>query len=583
MPTLLTKALPILTWAPRYRRADLGGDLAAGLTVAAMLVPQAMAYALLAGLPPEAGLYAATVPLVLYAIFGTSRQLAVGPVAIVSLLTASALAGVAEQGTAEYLEAAAVLALLVGVVSAVLGLARLGFLTNLLSHPVLVGYTAAAAIIIGFSQAKHLFGIKPEKGESFYEEVRAFIDAIDGAKAATMAIAAASIVALVLLKRFVPKVPAALAVVVASILAVKGLGLADEVAVVGEIPSGLPPIAIPGLDGELVGKLAPTAVIIALVGFLESIAVAKVYARRDRYEVEPNQELVGLGAANLGAGIFGGYPVTGGFSRTAVNAHAGARTPLASLLTATIMAVTLVALTPLFHDLPQATLGAIVIVAVAGLFDVAEARHIHRVKPTDTIPLVVAFAATLVVGIELGILVAAGLSLALIVVRMSRPHTAVLGRIPDSHVFRNVERYPDVEVTDDVAVLRVDVSLSYLNSTFLKRRIAQLRADHPGGLRAVVLDCSGVNDLDSSAEHTLHEVDDELRAAGIELHLAAVKGPVRDVLDRSGFADHLATRLHLDVDGAMAVLGASPAPASERAGQVELPLGEASATVDRVP
>jgi len=552
MTAFLRGVLPVLTWAPAYRRDDLRGDLTAGITIAAMLIPQGMAYALLAGLPPEVGLYAATIPLLAYAVFGTSRQLAVGPVAIVSLLTASALAGVADEGTASYLEAAAVLALLVGAVSLVLGAARLGFVTNLLSHPVLVGYTAAAAVIIGFSQAKHLFGIRPESRDHFAQEVVEFGRALDGAQAATTIVAAGSIALLVVLKRRFRRLPGALIVVVLGILAVQVFDLtARGVAVVGEIPARLPTFSIPGIDTSLVGRLLPTAIVIAMVGFLESIAIAKVYARRNRYEIVPNQELIGLGAANVAAGVFGGYPVTGGFSRTAVNADAGARTPLASVVTVAILLVTLAALTPLFHDLPLATLGAIVVVAVSSLVDVAEMRHIARVKPSDLGTLVFAFVATLALGIELGIVAAAGLSLALIIVRMSRPHSAELGRIPGTHVFRNIDRFPDVEVRPDVAVLRIDVSLSYLNATFLKRRFAALRQSHGERLRAIVVDCSGVNDIDATAEHTLLELTDELELAGIELHLAAPKGPVRDVLARSHLGEHLAARTHLDVDQAL--------------------------------
>lgn len=555
----LTRMVPILDWAPRYARRDLAGDLAAGVTVAAMIIPQGMAYALLAGLPPEVGLYAATIPLLAYAVLGTSRQLAVGPVAIVSLLTASALGAVAEEGTASYLEAAALLALLVGAVSALLGVARLGFLTNLLSHPVLVGYTSAAAIIIGFSQAKHVFGVRTPRTDHFHEDVTELVRALDATSWTTVGVAAASIALLWLLRLRLPRVPGALVTVAAAIVAVKVFDLREHgVAVVGDIPARLPTFAVPGVDAGLVGDLLPTAVVIAMVGFLESVAVAKVYARRNRYEIEPNQELVALGAANVASGLFGGYPVTGGFSRTAVNASAGARTPLASVVTAALVLVALAVLTPLFHDLPQATLAAIVLVAVAGLFDIREMRRIAAVKRHDFMSLVFAFVATLALGVEWGIVAAAGLSLALIVVRMSRPHTAELGRLPGTRRFRNVERFPDAERIPGVAVLRIDVSLSYLNATFLKRRIERL-CDGGTPLRAVVLDLSGVNDLDTTAEHALREVDDELAARRVTMHLASVKGPVRDVLARSGLAERLASRTHEDVEDAICAL-TNPTP-----------------------
>ncbi|MDH3756095.1 MAG: sulfate permease, partial [Acidimicrobiia bacterium] len=378
------RVAPLVGLLRGYERTDLRGDLAAGLTVGAMLVPQAMAYALLAGLPPEVGLYAATLPVIAYAFFGTSRQLAVGPVAIVSLLTATALAPLVEEGTAGYLEAAALLALMVGVVHVVLGLGRLGFLVNLLSHSVLVGFTAAAAVIIGFSQAKHIFGISVDRKDHFLETVREVAGSLGDTNGTTLVLGLTSIAVLVGLKRVAPRVPAALVVVVGSTLAVSLLDLEDRgVTVVGEVPGSLPTFGLPGLDGSLIGSLVPTALVITLVGFMESIAVAKVYARRNGYDVDPNQELVGLGMANTTAGLFGGYPVTGGFSRTAVNASAGSRTPVASLVTAGLVLLTIVFLTPLFTSLPNAALGAIIIVAVAGLIDVAEMRHIAAVKRTD--------------------------------------------------------------------------------------------------------------------------------------------------------------------------------------------------------
>ncbi|MDH3294685.1 MAG: sulfate permease, partial [Acidimicrobiia bacterium] len=372
----LVSLLPITRWARSYDRAWFRSDLAAGLTVGAMLVPQAMAYALLAGLPPEVGLYASTVPLVLYALFGTSRQLAVGPVAIVSLLTASALAPLVEEGTAGYLAAAALLALLVGLVHLVMGIGRLGFVVNLLSHSVLVGFTAAAAIIIGFSQVKHVLGISPPRSEDFAGTVEGVFSRLGQTNLTTLTIGLGAVIALFAMRRWARRIPGALVVVVVSILAVGLFDLEDRgVTVVGQIPDSLPMLALPTLDGGLIGNLLTTAIVITIVGFMESIAVAKVYARRHRYDVDPNKELIGLGAANVASGLFGGYPVTGGFSRTAVNESAGARTPVASLVTAGVVLMTIALLTPLFSSLPNAALGAIIIAAVVGLIDVKEMRH----------------------------------------------------------------------------------------------------------------------------------------------------------------------------------------------------------------
>jgi sulfate permease, SulP family len=545
---------------PTISRDTLFADLAAGLTVGAMLVPQGMAYALLAGLPPEVGLYASTIPLVLYALFGTSRQLAVGPVAIVSLLSATTLASVADEGSGGYVAAAAMLALLVGLVHIVLGVARLGFLTRLLSHPVLVGFTSAAALIIGASQVKHILGVSLERGEHFHDTVWGLLQKVDEAHGLTVVTGLAAIALMVGLKRWLPLVPGALAAVAVTTVASVVWDLESRgVKVVGEIPQGLPPLTVPD-DFGIVGTLLPAAFVITLVGYMESIAVAKVYARRNRYEVDSNRELIGLGAANVGAGLFGGYPVTGGFSRTAVNAEAGARTKLAALITAAIVTLVIVALTPLFQQLPSATLGAIVVVAVAKLFDLAEINHIRHLKTADFVTLVVAFLATLAFGVELGIGIAVVASIVVVAVRMMTPHTAELGRLPGSTLYRNVARFPEAERVPGVAVLRFDVSLSYLNVEFLKRRVQRLVEESDGDLRAVVLDASGVNDLDTSALEAFTELAQDLDEQGITLHLASVKGPVRDVLMRSGTYQQLGDRVHNQVHDAVQALTAPGTP-----------------------
>ncbi len=577
----MASVLPILSWGRNYDVTnDLRSDLAAGVTIGAMLVPQAMAYALLAGLPPEVGLYASTIPVILYALFGTSRQLAVGPVAIVSLLTATALSAIVEQGTADYLEAAATLALLVGLAHVILGVGRLGFVVNFLSHSVLVGFTAAAAIIIGFSQVKHILGIKIERTEHFYETVREVISNAGDTDGTTLAIGLGSIVLMLALKKYAKKVPGALVVVVLAILAVNLFDLErGGVNVVGDIPDSLPAFGLPSFDGSLVGSLLPTALVITMVGFMESIAVAKVYARRHRYTVEPNAELIGLGAANIGAGFFGGYPVTGGFSRTAVNDNAGARTPLASLVTAAIVILTILFLTPLFRSLPNAALGAIIIVAVIGLFDVKEMKHIAAVKRTDLIGLGVAFSATLILGIELGILVAVVASMLVVFARMSKPHVAALGRLPGTTTFRNIDRFPEVEREDGVTVLRIDAALSFVNAVNVKRVLIDAADAITELPRCLILDASGINDLDATGADMLHEVLDEFRDAGVDFHLTAVKGPVRDVMQRAGLWAALGANLHASTSEALDSLRSSEVGDLDRrsAGVTELDVESAPA------
>jgi len=543
-PLSLRRVLPITSWLGNYQRSDLRSDVAAGLTIAAMLIPQGMAYALLAGLPPEIGLYASTLPVLAYAVFGTSRQLAVGPVAIVSLLTASALSPLYEQGTVGYVSAAALLAIMVGLVHLVLGLGRLGFIVNFLSHSVLVGFTAAAAIIIGFSQVKHILGVSIDRKDHFYETVTDVARALADTRGITLALGAASIAALLGIKRIAPRVPGALIIVIATTAISAGADLADHgVSTVGSIPDSLPAFGFPDISGGLVGDLVVTALVITMVGFMESIAVAKVYARRHRYEVEPNQELVALGMANVTSGVFGGYPVTGGFSRTAVNDTAGARTPLASIITALLVLVSIAFFTPLFTNLPKAALGAIIIVAVINLIDISEMRHIATVKRSDTVGMGVAFVGTLAVGIELGILIAVVASMLVVFARMSRPHTAVLGRIPDTTSYRNVIRFPEAVQTDGVRVIRIDAALSFVNSQYVKRLLLA-EADPSDGRRRVVLDCSGINDIDATGAETLSEIITEFTDSPVELHLCDVKGPVRDVLHRSGLWDELGGRIH---------------------------------------
>lgn len=539
------KHVPLIgALASGYKKDDLRGDLLAGLTTAVMLIPQGMAYAMLAGLPPIVGLYASLLPLAVYALFGTSRQLAVGPVAMVSLLVASGVGAIAEGGTEAYVIYAVLVAAMVGVMQLVMGLGRLGFLVNFLSHPVISGFTSAAALIIGLSQLKHLLGVPLERSHYVHEILIQAGQRIGEVNPLTLAIGLGSVAILILLKRYAEKVPRALVVVVVGTLAVFGLGLHERgVAIVSSVPAGLPGPQLPSFDWQAISALWPTALTISLVGFMESISVAKNFARRNKYEVDANKELVALGLANITAGLFRGYPVTGGFSRTAVNAQAGARTGLAGLITAAVIGLTLLFLTPLFYYLPKAVLAAIIMVAVFGLIDIKEVRHLWKVNRADLALLVLTFAATLSLGIEQGILIGVGASLLWFVVRTTRPHTAVLGRLPDSTVYRNVERYPEAEKVPGVLALRIDAQFYFGNVTFLKQTLDRLLKAEEPEVRAVVLDAHGVNNLDSSADGALHEIHEDFESRGIRLYMAGVKGPVRDALKRSGMWETLDGRL----------------------------------------
>jgi len=538
--TRLAQYIPSIAWLKGYDfRKDLSGDLSAGLTVAVMLIPQGMAYAMLAGLPPIVGLYASVFPLLAYAFLGTSRQLAVGPVAMVSLLVATGVGAIAEPGSAEFIVLAVVLAGMVGVMQLSMGLARLGSLVSFLGHPVVSGFTSAAAIIIGLSQLKHLLGADIPRSAHLHELAMNAWAHLGETQPITLGIGLAAIVALLALKKWNRRFPGALVVVAAGTLATWALRLDQRgVGIVGEVPAGLPGASVPSFSLADLGALLPTALAISLVGFMESISVAKAFARKHRYEVDANQELVGLGVSNLVGFFFGGYPVTGGFSRTAVNGQAGARTGLASAITAVVIGLSLLFFTPLFYFLPKAILAAIVMTAVFGLVDVHELQHLWKVKRTDAALLVVTFVVTLFVGIEEGIAAGVVLSIALFVHRSTRPHHAVLGRLPGTEIYRNVKNFPEAEEIDGVTIWRFDASFYFANAAFFRDQVDHLLT-RDGDVRAIVLDACAINDLDASGATMLGDILERLKAKGIRLLIAGAKGPVREVMRRAGLDERL--------------------------------------------
>ncbi|WP_304451125.1 SulP family inorganic anion transporter [Nocardiopsis sp. YSL2] len=561
--------LPLLGWFGQYTRATLRADVVAGLTVAVMLVPQSMAYAALAGMPPATGLYAAVVPLVVYALLGTSGSLAVGPVAITALMSAAALAPLADGDPARYAALAGVLALLVGAIQFSMGALRLGAVVNFMSHPVLSGFTSAAAIIIAASQLKDLLGLRAERAGTLPETILALAGAVTTAHWPTIAVSAVSVLALVLLKRVFPKVPGALLVVAAVTGLSAVLSFGDRgVAVLGEVPAGLPMPAVPdALLGDVVALL-PAALAIALVGYMEGIAVAKALAAKSRQHVSADTELVAVGAANGAAGLFGAFPVAGGFSRSAVNFSAGARTPVATLVTAAVVAVTALVLTPAFYHLPKAVLAAIVVVAVAGLVDLRGAATVWRTRRLDGFALGVTFLVTLLFGVEPGIAAGVVFSLAVVLWNSSRPHTAELGRVPGTGTFRNVDRYEGLTTDPGIAVVRVDAPLYFANAQWVTDTLVGI-ADERAEVRTIVLDASAISDCDSDGAHALSELHRTLDSRGIELRLATVRGPVRDVLTRDGIWAVLrgARRVHPDVVSAVTAAGGG-APAPELAREV---------------
>ncbi|TNE66984.1 MAG: solute carrier 26 family protein [Bacteroidetes bacterium] len=531
--------IPAFDWLPNYKREWLSGDLSAGLTVGVMLIPQGMAYSMLAGLPPIHGLYAVTIPLIIYALLGTSRQLAVGPVAMVSLLTAAGIGALRPETPEAYLLLAITLAFLVGAFQFLMGVFRLGFLVNFLSHPVISGFTSAAAIIIGLSQLKHLLGVKIANSEHVHEILIAAAEKIGETNLVTLAIGVAAIFVIKYVKKIHKAIPGALVAVILGILAVWGFGLTEQgVKIVGEVPSGLPGLSMPAFDLGTWQALLPAALTISLVGFMESFAVAKaIQSKRRNYQVDANQELIGLGAANFGAAFFQGYPVTGGFSRTAVNDQAGAQTGLAGIISAALIVLTLLFLTPLFYFLPNAVLAAVIIVAVAGLIDYKEAVHLWHNDRSDFWMLLATFIITLTLGIEKGIGAGVVLSLAMVIYRSVRPHVAVLGKVPGSGFYRNVERFTNLEQRPDVLVVRFDGPLYFSNLNYFKDKINELAARKGPQLRLIVLNAESISHIDSSAVHALEEWVQENHRRGIRVHLTSVIGPVRDTLGRWGLTD----------------------------------------------
>lgn len=532
----LRRLVPILAWLPGYRRADLPGDLTAGLTTAVMLIPQAMAYAMLAGLPPIVGLYAAIAPPIVYAVFGSSPKLAVGPVAMDSLLVAAALSSVSLLGGETAVVAAAALAVMVGVIQLAMGALRLGFVVNFLSQPVLGGFTSAAAIVIAASQLGALFGVKLAPSTGLHTILGELWAARAGIHGPTVLVGLVAVALLLALGRFRGKalVVVALAIAGSALLDLPGRG----VAVLGDIPAGLPGLALPWISSSTALALAPAALTIALLSFMEAISSGLAVADQgDRPDAD--RELVALGLSNLATGLMRGYPIAGGLSRTAVNAQAGARTGLAGVFTAAIVAVALLVLTPLLRGLPKAALAAIIVVAVAGLIDLELPRTLWRLRPRELLTLGLTFAATLTLGITTGLALGVLLSLVLFVLRTTRPHTAVLGRLPGTTVYRNRARFPDAESVPGLVIARLDAQLYFANAAFLRETLARLIDESPTPVRAVILDASGIHDVDISALAALQEIHRSLAARGIALHLAAVTGPVRDLLARSGFQDLL--------------------------------------------
>lgn len=565
--------LPVLRWARGYDRARFVADLRAAATVGVLLIPQAMAYAALAGMPPITGLYAAMVALAVYTFLGTSNYSSPAPAAIDALLVAAAVGPLADGDSIRYVALAGLLALLSGVLQVAAGALRLGALVSFVSVPVIIGFTTAAALTIATIQLGELLGLDGRTSTAnLVQTLQALVPRLGDTRPATLAVGIGCVVALLLLPRRLPVwLPAPLVVLTAAALVVALPGLHGELTLIGEVPRGLPTLALPSLDGSDISALLPSAAALALVSYLESISTASAFARRTRSRIDPNQELIALGAGNLACGLFRGFNVASGFSRSAVVFNAGARTPMTGLLAAGVVAIALLTLTPVLALLPKVALAAIIVVALTSLVDVRGAVEVARVRRTDLFALVAAFLATVVLGPVTGLAVGVVVSLILFLRQSARPHFPELGRVEGTARYRNLSRHDRIHTDPTVLLLRLDAPLYFANSQAVADRIGDIVASRPA-LRYVVFDASAVSWIDYTGTETLAELDRTLGETGVELHVAALRGPPRDVLSRTGRGAWLSEhgRLHPDVASAVDALDldpASPLPAAADGGE----------------
>lgn len=538
----MQKFLPFLQWLPNYKKTDFSKDLVAGLTVGVILIPQAMAYAMIAGLPPVYGLYASIFPLLLYVLLGTSKHLGVGPVAMDSLLVAAGLGTLAISGIENYITFAIFLAFLVGVIQLTLGIFRMGFLVNFLSKPVISGFTSAAVLIIIFSQLKHLFGANIARSNKFHELVLNAFEKVSEINAYDFGIGIVGIIIIVLLKKWSRKIPSILLVVVLGILTVRFLNLERfGVKIVGDIPTGLPTFQVPQINWDAVLSMWPIALTLALVGYLEAISIGKALQDKEGIEtIDANQELVALGSSNIVGSFFQAYPVTASFSRSSIMGEIGVRTNLAGLFSLLLVVLTLLFLTPLFYYLPNAVLASVIMVSVFGLIDLGYAKNLWINRRDEFVVLIGTFLITLFVGIPQGILLGVLFSLLLMVYRTSNPHFAILGNIRDSDYYKNINRFSDEVVErDDLLIVRFDAQLYFGNAGYFKKRLfreIQRKGEH---LKGVILNAEAINYIDSSAAMMLTNVIRDIHKRDIDFYIAGAIGPIRDIIFSSGIITEL--------------------------------------------
>ncbi|MFV0248238.1 MAG: SulP family inorganic anion transporter [Tenacibaculum sp.] len=535
------KLIPIFEWLPSYQKKQLKNDALAGITVAVVLIPQGIANALIVGLPPIYGLYSALVPQVVYAIFGTSRQTAIGPVVMDSLIVATGVSALALAGSESYISIAILLALLVGSIQFLMGVFKLGFIVNFLSKPVISGFTSAVALIVGINQFKYLFGIELLQSDKLYVLLDDFFKKIQFYNPSTSIIGLLACFTIVIIKKISKKIPSALLIIVMAIIAIKFFGSnLTGVDLVKNISSGLPNFSIPEIDLVLLKELMPTALTLVMVGYLETISIAKTLeAKQDSYQVRSNQELIGLGLSNIIGSFFKAFPSSTSLSRSAINSEAGGETGISAIISSIIVLITLLFLTPVFYYLPKAILAAIIIVAVFNLINLKEALRLWKANNLDFWLLAATFIATLFFGIQYGIATGVGLSLILLIFRTSKPYVTELGKVPNSNFYRNKNRFKDVVVEDKVLVFRFDAQLFYANANYFRDKLEQLAKEKGEKLKLIVLDAESINRVDSTGVDMLKERIRYYKKKDIVFYFAGVKGPVRDDLFRGGLLDEI--------------------------------------------
>ena len=525
----------------------------AGTTTAILLIPQSMAYALVAGVPPVYGLYASLLPLVVYALLGRSREMALGPGALDTLLIGVTVGSLSMASNPNAATVAAIIAFQVAIIQIVLGLLRGGFLINFLSKPVISGFTSAAALTIAISQVKHLLGMDIDRSSRFYEEFWQLVTHVEETHLMTAMIGIGSLCFIAMAKRIKKSFPNALAVVI--LAAIVGAILKvdqSQVSVLGAIPQGLPQFGFVWVTQELFVTLLPSSVAIAAVGYLTTISIARTFADRNRYDIAPNRELIALGASNFVASFSQGFPVSASFSRSAVHAEAGSTSPYSLVVVAAWIFLTLVFLTEYLYYLPTATLAAIIILAVLGLIDFTLVRHLRKTKQSDMWLLLLTFFSTLIVGIVEGILIGVVFSLGLFLYLTTRPHTAILGRVGNTADFRNLKNYPEATTYAGVIIIRIDAQFYFGNVSFLKTLLKKLEMESPSPLKTIIIEACSIAQLDSSADSVLNDIADDFKERNIELKFASVKIPVLRVMKASGLYDKIEERnFFMNIDDAV--------------------------------